>query len=312
MNEQEEIPKEAKSNISRLIAISFSAGLLGICVLLFRAYLYRPWWSEYVARNLELLLGTIGVIAGYWAVKKIYRRKRFSTLGIIIIFLFFQFLLNFIISPYSGSFLWGCIGLASIACLACLLLFPVIHSINRWVYGITGKIKNDIFAYSGITIGLLLCGTWLSETSGPVQTSLSMGCGGNLIKLGKAISIYSGSNHGLYPDPDQWCDLLLKSGQIKKDDLICPEIKFRWKRQFLPFPIPVNRKCYYAINPNCEPNSPPDTVLLFEIKGGWNKSGGSELLFTQNHFGGLCHVLFKNGDIEILYKPEEIASLKWK
>ena len=40
------------NNALKLIAISFLAGTLGISVLLISANFYRPWWNEYVARNL--------------------------------------------------------------------------------------------------------------------------------------------------------------------------------------------------------------------------------------------------------------------
>ncbi|MBN1974768.1 MAG: hypothetical protein JW787_14100 [Sedimentisphaerales bacterium] len=312
MSNTEDISEIEKPKVTALITTSVLACIFGIAILIIRAIFYRSWWSEYVARNLGLLFGMIGLITGYLAVKKMYGRKAYFTFGIIILFFFFQILLNFIISPYANSFLWGFIGWASIACLVFLLITPAKNSMNRWVYGIrTGSLRNDIFIYSGIAIGLFFCGIWFSETSGPIQTEVGMGCGLNLQKLGNAISIYQKDNHGKYPDPNLWCDLLLKSRQVEKDDFICPEVKFRWKRQFLPVPIPINRKSYYAMNPNCEPNSPPVTVLLFEIKGGWNKSGGHELLITQNHFG-LCHILFNNGDIKRIYKSEDIAALQWK
>lgn len=38
------------------------------------------------------------------------------------------------------------------------------------------------------------------------------------------------------------------------------------------------------MNQNCKPESPPDTVLLFETKNSdWNLSGGQEFLTTENH-----------------------------
>lgn len=317
MSKEEEISEDTKPNISRLIVISFSAGIFGICVLLIRANFYRPWWNEYIARNLLLLFGLIGLITGYLVIRKTYGRKTYFTLGIILLLIVLQILPIFIISNHVFNFflgwvLWAIISLTSIVCLICLLIYPTINIMNRWVYGTKiGTFKNDIFVYPGITVGLFLCSIWFYETCVPVSTEVGMGCGLNLEILGKAISIYSKENNGEYPEPNIWCDLLLKNGLIEKDDFICPEVKFRWERQFLPLPIPVNRKSYYAMNPNCEPNSPPDTVLLFEFKGGWNKSGGPELLTTQNHLG-LCHVLFNNGDVERIHKSEDITALKWE
>jgi hypothetical protein len=80
----------------------------------------------------------------------------------------------------------------------------------------------------------------------------------------------------------------------------------------LPWPIPKNKRCYYAMNPNCEPNSPADVVLLFETKGGWDKSGGPELLSMENHRWGLCHVLLNDGTVERINKTEKLKDLKWK
>jgi hypothetical protein len=300
--------------VSALIITSVFSNIAGISILIIKTNFYHPWWNEYIARNLVLLFGMIGVITGYIAVKRIYERKRYSPLGIIILFLLLQFLLNFIFDPYGSSLYshrWACIYYASMACLICLLLFPVINSMNRWVYGTKiGAFKIDIFVYSGITVGLFLYSVWLIETHGPIQISLGMGCGLHLEKLGKAISIYSKENNVKYPDPNIWYELLLKDRLIEKDDFICPEVKFRWERQLLPFPIPINRKSYYAINPNCEPNSPPDMVLLFETKGGWNLAGGMELLTAENH-RGVCFVLLNDGSLERIYKTEQFAALKW-
>jgi hypothetical protein len=78
------------------------------------------------------------------------------------------------------------------------------------------------------------------------------------------------------------------------------------------FICPADKKgrCHYAMNPNCEPNSPSDMVLLFETKGAWNKFGGSELLAIENH-KGRCHVLFNDRHVEFV-KTEQVGQLKWK
>jgi prepilin-type processing-associated H-X9-DG protein len=114
-------------------------------------------------------------------------------------------------------------------------------------------------------------------------------------------------NDGRYPTAEKWCDLL-KDYYIK-DDLVCPA-----KRS-------TGEQCSYALNPNCEPNSPADVVLLFETNGGWNQHGGPELLNTQNHpdykdwFWGYkipgCNVMFNDGHVEFIPK-KQFAELKWK
>ena len=65
------------------------------------------------------------------------------------------------------------------------------------------------------------------------------------------------------PTPDKWCDALLQGEYVTEKMFKCPGNK--------------KARCSYSINPNCEPNSEPNTVLVFESKGGWNSFGGPEL-----------------------------------
>ena len=65
------------------------------------------------------------------------------------------------------------------------------------------------------------------------------------------------------------------------------------------------------MNPNCEPNSPPDTVMLFETKGGWNRSGGAELLAAENHKREGCNVSFNDGRVRFV-RREDFGKLKWE
>ena len=67
-------------------------------------------------------------------------------------------------------------------------------------------------------------------------------------------------------------------------------------------------RCHYAMNPNCYPNSPSDTVLLFETKDGWNQFGGKEILTKENHYGDGCNVLFNDG--HCLFESN-IEKLSW-
>jgi hypothetical protein len=119
----------------------------------------------------------------------------------------------------------------------------------------------------------------------------------DLERLGKAMLFYIGENSGNLPLSNKWCDLLLQSGYVIKKDLI-----FKGRGQ---------EHGYYAINPDCGPNSPPDTVLLFEAKGGWNQFGGPEILTTENHKGEGCCILFIDTHVYFV-KTEELGNLKWK
>ena len=74
-------------------------------------------------------------------------------------------------------------------------------------------------------------------------------------------------------------------------------------------------KCHYALNPDCGPNSPPDTVLLFETKAGWNQHGGTELFTFDNNDPKRGSVLLNDGipgTIKFIRTKEELQQLRWK
>lgn len=132
-------------------------------------------------------------------------------------------------------------------------------------------------------------------------------CRANLHTLKIALEIYSSVYQGKYPTADKWCDLL--KDYYLENHLVCPSQEREGER------------CSYAINPYCEPNSSPDTVLLFETKGGWNQFGGIEIISTDNHpyekdrFWGYkirgCNILFNDGSVRFV-REEEFPKLKWK
>ncbi len=156
---------------------------------------------------------------------------------------------------------------------------------------------------SGLSILMVII--WILRPHIPInkkQTPL-IACSYRLKQLGLGFQIYAQEKSGSYPLPEKWCDLVSPYlGDLADKAFHCPAVK--------------EYKYHYAMNPNCKPNSPPDTVLLFETQNsGWNLSGGTELLTTENHKEKVCNVLFNYGSLEIKVegiKPEEIPNLKWE
>jgi len=130
-------------------------------------------------------------------------------------------------------------------------------------------------------------------------------CASHLHRLGIAMRMYANDFDGRYPAASKWCDLLIKDYDggyyVKVDDFVCRSALRGDDKG----------RSHYAMNPNCEPNSPEDIILLFETKGGWNKFGGPEILTFENHKGKGCNILFNSGHVEFV-KPEQISKLKWK
>jgi hypothetical protein len=123
--------------------------------------------------------------------------------------------------------------------------------------------------------------TWMIYIGIPRIRSISprMVCGSNMSALGKAMNVYMQNNDGNSPTPSKWCDLLIQQTGIDEKQFQC----YANKKQ----------RCSFAINPNCiDWNCSPDTVLLFETTGGWNKYGGKELVDFTSHLGYGCNILY--------------------
>jgi prepilin-type processing-associated H-X9-DG protein len=135
----------------------------------------------------------------------------------------------------------------------------------------------------------------------PRERAYRILCHANLKGLGLGMQIYARVYSNKYPTADKWCDLLLQHVEISEKQFVCRGASERGDQG----------PCHYAVNPNCDPNSPPDMVLLFETKGGWNQFGGPEILTTENHEGKGCNILFADGTTKFV-KTGELGQLKWK
>jgi len=126
-------------------------------------------------------------------------------------------------------------------------------------------------------------------------------CMQNMQQLGVAMYLYTDENNGYLPTPERWCDLIQEQvGQVQVigNSFLCPATGV--KRE---------KKCSYAMNPNVEPNSPPDVILLFESNIGWNQYGGHELLDYERHDGRFV-VLLKDYSVRVM-KLKEIWDMNW-
>jgi hypothetical protein len=106
----------------------------------------------------------------------------------------------------------------------------------------------------------------------------------------------------VYPPPDRWCDTIVQQWSWMKPEGILPLLKCPGKN---------DGKCNYAMNPNCEPNSPPETVLFFETKAGWNQHGGRELFTFDNHDPKGGCVLLNDGTVKFIRTKKELSQLRW-
>jgi len=107
------------------------------------------------------------------------------------------------------------------------------------------------------------------------------------------------------PSPSQWCDAVdhdMRRRGLPEDTIkgvfVCPSVR--------------EGKCCYAMNPASRPDSPPDMVLLFETRAGWNQHGGPELFTFDNHDPKGGCVLLNDGTVKFIRTEEELKQLRWK
>ena len=126
-------------------------------------------------------------------------------------------------------------------------------------------------------------------------------CAQNLSVLRQALS--DGMSGQVHSFPTQWCDAVVRQ---RRD--LAPGGSFERS----PFECASAQTSHYAMNSDCKPESPADTVLLFETKPGWNQHGGPELFTFNNHDpkGGL--VLLNDGTVKFIRTEGELKQLRWK
>ena len=169
-----------------------------------------------------------------------------------------------------------------------------------------GQLRGKNLAITGIALPIFLTPfiALALAISMPIMAQMRVApnrvtCIQNLQGLGKSMLIYANDHDDKYPTPSQWCDLLIEHTDANETILQC-----RGDRE---------GPSSYAMNKNIETLgviAPPDMVLLFETKPGWNQSGGPELISTENHCGEGCFILFNNSHIQF-FRTEDFNKLQW-
>ena len=162
------------------------------------------------------------------------------------------------------------------------------------------KIIWPIVIAAGLIVLLILSYAYVQYKSpyGEARWYHRILCKSNMKRLGVEFMRYALDHNDAYPDPNKWCDIISQNSGFDKEIFRCPDDK--------------SGPCSYAMNPDCRSFfTPNEVVLLFEAKGGWNRSGGPQLLNPDNHLAKGSNVLFNNGLVEFV-EPKDFNSLKWK
>jgi prepilin-type processing-associated H-X9-DG protein len=134
----------------------------------------------------------------------------------------------------------------------------------------------------------------------PRERGVQVACIARLKSLELSFKLYADDFDGSLPSVESWCDALGK--YLIPRSFICPGSNAK------------EDQSSYAMNKFLDGRRlaelPPDLVLLFESKPGWNMAGGPEILTTEHHEGEGCNVLFVDGHVELI-GTDEISELRW-
>ena len=160
---------------------------------------------------------------------------------------------------------------------------------------------------SGVSLVMLpiLAAMLLPALAKAKSKATTIVCVSNVRQLGLSARMFADEHTNQLPQAATWCDDL-KPGVGGTDTVFkCPTAMLSSSSE----------RSHYAFNArlggmDIEKVS-PQTVLIFETEGGWNVSGGSELMPKHSRHGRFFVVGFADGSVRQV--PEsELESLRWE
>jgi len=146
-----------------------------------------------------------------------------------------------------------------------------------------------------------LAGMLLPALAKAKQKATNVVCMNNTKQLCLGLMMYTADNEDTFPRSDKWCDAI--------QQYLGGEGVFK-----CPLGDPAARS-HYGFNRRLggiaqqKVSAPATTVMVFEIAGGWNASGGAELLVSKPRHPGVV-VGYADGHCEVVM-PGRLSSLRW-
>lgn len=208
------------------------------------------------------------------------------------------------------SLVLGILGLFTCGTTALFgLIFGIVALVK--INGSKGTLGGNGLALSGIIVSgiflllmpVLSAAMLLPALGAAKERAETINCVSNEKMLALAVRIYSGDHAKLFPPAATWCDAIetnVGSARIFK----CPSAN------------PADR-CDYAFNAALDgmdsSSVNPRTVMIFESDGGWNASGGAELMVSpaRHERGRIYVVAFADGSVQEV-RQSQLSTLRWK
>ncbi|MFZ1072224.1 MAG: DUF4190 domain-containing protein [Verrucomicrobiia bacterium] len=134
------------------------------------------------------------------------------------------------------------------------------------------------------------------------QRAQEINCMNNEKQLALAVHMYSNDNKDQFPPAATWCDAI-RSHVVSDKVFQCPAGD-------------QSKRCNYAYNAKLDgmdrSKVNPNTVLIFETEGGWNDSGGPELMLNhaRHGHGRIFVIAFSDGHVEAV-TGARLDTLRW-
>jgi hypothetical protein len=176
---------------------------------------------------------------------------------------------------------------------------------------------------TGLIVAVVLCVGLVLLVNGLIYRPMSKAkargqeyvCTARLKELGLALRSYSSiaqpnipDEQSQFPCATNWCDAILPN-------LSAGMYSRTAQQNFQCRGADPSQRCHYALNAKLGgllwSKVNPNTVALFETAGGWNVSGGSELMLSRSRHEGLFLILFADGRVGKLTEPQ-LKTLRWE
>jgi prepilin-type processing-associated H-X9-DG protein len=208
------------------------------------------------------------------------------------------------------SLVLGCLGLLSCGITSLVGLVLGIIALVR-INKSNGQLGGRGLAQAAIIVSAVLlllapipAAMLLPALAQAKQKAASIRCMNNVKQLNLGRIMYANDNKDRFPAGTGWCDSLSPYLGGSTNVFVCPNGT-------------PNQRCHYAFNAQLvghginDVQAPAQTVLVFESDGGWNVSGGPELLPAKDRHRGVYGIGFADGHAEMV-RAERLGRLRWE
>lgn len=167
---------------------------------------------------------------------------------------------------------------------------------------LAGTIVSGVFVVM-IPVLVILGAMLLPALAKAKDRAQTISCVNNLKQLSLAVRIYSGDNKDQFPPAATWCDAIRTIVSLEAEKIFqCPS------------GADQNQKSHYAFNAKLDGLDAnkinPETVAIFETSGGWNVSGGPELMTSPSRHDRVFVVALADGSVQQI-RESQIKTLRW-